>query len=100
MSILSPSGVNTKGFTYTDFMGVDSSRDKSSLDTGEKQHLLALEDGFWHHVKSYLPQRARRKSTVNLWHKISTREDSKWTKKYHDSNPKNKSFGGKVIIKF
>jgi hypothetical protein len=46
MSILSPSGVNTKGFTYTDFMGVDSSRDKSSLDTGEKQHLLALEDGF------------------------------------------------------
>ena len=61
---------------------------------------VALEDGAWHHVKSYSPQRARRKSTVNLWHKISTREDSKWTKKYHDSNPKKKSFGGKVIIKF
>ena len=60
---------------------------------------VALEDGAWHHVKSYTPQRARRKTTVNLWRKISTRENSKWTKKYHDPNPANKCFGGKVIIK-
>ena len=60
---------------------------------------VALEDGAWHHVKSYTPQRARKKSTVNLWKKISTREHPKWTKKYHDPNPKKKSFGGKVIIK-
>ena len=60
---------------------------------------VALEDGYWHHVKSYTPQRARRKSTIKLWHKISTREDKKWTKKYHDKNPKNKCFGGKVIVK-
>ena len=60
---------------------------------------VALEDGEWHHVKSYTPQRAQRKSTVELWQKISTREDSRWTEKYHDSNPKNKCFGGKVIIK-
>ena len=46
MSILSPSGVNSKGYTYTNFMGVDSSRDKSSLDTGENQHLIQLQDGF------------------------------------------------------
>ena len=59
---------------------------------------VALEDGNWHHEKSYTPQRARRKSTINLWRKISTRENSKWTKKYHDSNPQKKSFGGKVII--
>ena len=59
---------------------------------------VALEDGAWHHIKSYTPQRARRKSTVNLWHKIITKEDKKWTKKYHDKNPKNKCFGGKVII--
>ena len=59
---------------------------------------VALEDGAWHHVNSYTPQRARRKSTVDLWRKISTRENSKWTKKYHDPNPKNKCFGGKVII--
>ena len=59
---------------------------------------VALEDGDWHHVKSYTPQRAKRKSTVNLWRKISTRENKKWTKKYHDPNPKNKCFGGKVIV--
>jgi len=60
---------------------------------------VALEDGTWHHIKSYTPQRAKRKSTVELWRKISTKEDKKWTKKYHDSNPKNKCFGGKVVIK-
>ena len=60
---------------------------------------VALEDGNWHHIKSYTPQRAKRKSTINLWRKISTRENKKWTKKYHDTNPKNKSFGGKVIIR-
>ena len=59
---------------------------------------VALEDGAWHHVKSYTPQRARRKSTVELWHKIVTRETKKWTKRYHDKNPKKKCFGGKVII--
>ena len=60
---------------------------------------VALEDGAWHHVNSYTPQRARRKSTVKLWHKIETRENKKWTKKYHDKDPRKKCFGGKVIIK-
>ncbi len=60
---------------------------------------VALEDGAWHHIKSYTPERARRKSTINLWHKISTREDKKWTKKYHEKDPQKKCFGGKVIIK-
>ena len=60
---------------------------------------VALEDGSWHHIKSYTPQRARRKSTVRLWQKIITRENKKWTKKYHEKDPKKKCFGGKVIIK-
>ena len=60
---------------------------------------VALEDGFWHHVKSYTPKRARKKSTVKLWQKIVTRENQKWTRKYHDKDPKKKCFGGKVIIK-
>tara|TARA_A100001011_G_scaffold6093_1_gene6958 strand:- start:1451 stop:2956 length:1506 start_codon:yes stop_codon:yes gene_type:complete len=59
---------------------------------------VALEDGFWHHVKSYTPGRAKKKSTVNLWKKISTKENKKWTKRYHDLNPQKKSFGGRVII--
>ena len=60
---------------------------------------VALEDGAWHHVKSYTPQRAGRNSTVKLWRKIVTKETKKWTKKYHDKDPKKKCFGGKVIIK-
>ena len=59
---------------------------------------VALEDGKWHHIKSYTPERAKRKSTVELWQKIETFEDTEWTKKYHDPNPTNKCFGGKVII--
>ena len=60
---------------------------------------VALEDGSWHHIKSYTPQRARRKSTVQLWRKITTKENKKWTKKYHEKDPKKKCFGGKVIVK-
>tara|TARA_A100001011_G_scaffold400639_1_gene517062 strand:- start:6806 stop:8317 length:1512 start_codon:yes stop_codon:yes gene_type:complete len=59
---------------------------------------VALEDGKWHHIKSYTPERAKRKSTVDLWKKIKTVEKKEWTRKYHDPNPANKSFGGKVII--
>jgi len=59
---------------------------------------VALEDGMWHHIKSYTPERAKRKSTVELWNKIETFEDTEWTKKYHEPNPINKCFGGKVII--
>ena len=60
---------------------------------------VALEDGNWHHINSYTPQRANKKSTVDLWKKIKTFEDKKWTKKYHDRNPKKKCFGGRVVIK-
>ena len=59
---------------------------------------VALEDANWHHVKSYTKSRASRKSTIKIWNSIKTHEDKKWTKKYHDPNPKNKSFGAKVIV--
>jgi|TARA_B100001540_G_scaffold147560_1_gene130876 2-methylcitrate dehydratase len=59
---------------------------------------VALEDADWHHIKSYTKSRAARKSTIKIWHSIKTHEDKKWTKKYHDPNPKNKSFGAKVIV--
>ncbi len=60
---------------------------------------VALEDGKWHHINSYTSERTHKKSTVELWQKIKTFEDKKWTKKYHDPNPKKKCFGGKVTIK-
>ena len=59
---------------------------------------VALEDGKWHHIKSYTPERARRKNTVDLWNKIETFEDPEWTRKYHNKDYKNKCFGGRVII--
>ena len=59
---------------------------------------VALEDGTWHHVKSYTKTRAKKKSTIKIWKSIKTHEDKKWTKRYHDQNPKKKAFGAKVII--
>ena len=59
---------------------------------------VALEDADWHHVKSYTKKRANRKSTIKIWKSIKTHEDKKWTKKYHDPNPKKKSFGAKVVV--
>ena len=61
---------------------------------------VALEDGKWHHVNSYKKARANKKSTIKIWHSIKTHEDKKWTKKYHDPNPKNKCFGAKVVVTF
>jgi len=60
---------------------------------------VALEDGKWHHIDSYTPERANTKSTVELWKKIKTFENKKWTNKYHDPNPNKKCFGGKVLIR-
>ena len=59
---------------------------------------VALEDADWHHIRSYTKQRANRKRTIKIWKSIKTHEDKKWTKKYHDPNPKNKSFGAKVVV--
>ncbi len=59
---------------------------------------VALEDGRWHHVESYTPERASRPSTVALWRKIETREDPEWTRRYHATDPREKAFGGRVEI--
>ncbi|WP_301925411.1 2-methylcitrate dehydratase PrpD [Corynebacterium glaucum] len=61
---------------------------------------VALEDGTWHHVDSYLPERAGRPETVELWHKISTVEDEEWTRRYHSTDPNEKAFGAKAVITF
>ena len=59
---------------------------------------VALQDGTWHHVDSYAPKRAGRPDTVALWHKIETREDPEWTRRYHSIDPNELSFGGRVEI--
>jgi len=59
---------------------------------------VALEDGRWHHIESYTPERANRASTVRLWHAIETREEPEWTRRYHASDPAERAFGGAVEI--
>ncbi len=59
---------------------------------------VALQDGEWHHERSYAPERAKRADTVRLWHKISTIEDPEWTRRYHSHDPSEKAFGARVVI--
>jgi 2-methylcitrate dehydratase len=59
---------------------------------------VALEDGEWHHMKSYDPERAGRASTARLWRRIATREDPEWTRRYHSNDAAEKAFGGRVEI--
>jgi 2-methylcitrate dehydratase len=59
---------------------------------------VALQDGSWHHVDSYSPERAGRADTVALWHKVTTEEDAEWTRRYHSLDIAEKAFGGTVEI--
>jgi len=59
---------------------------------------VALQDGGWHHVDSYAPERAARPDTVALWHKITTTEDAEWTRRYHSLDIAEKAFGGRIEI--
>ncbi|BAS12954.1 2-methylcitrate dehydratase 1 [Arthrobacter sp. Hiyo8] len=59
---------------------------------------VALQDGSWHHVDSYSPERAGRPDTVELWHKVTTVEDPEWTRRYHSLDIAEKAFGGTVVI--
>jgi 2-methylcitrate dehydratase len=61
---------------------------------------VALQDGFWNHESSYAPKRTSRADTVRLWHKIETREDPEWTRRYHTLDTDEKAFGARVEIHF
>ena len=60
---------------------------------------VALQDGTWHHVDSYTPRRAARPDTVALWHRIETREDPEWTRRYHSRDPQELAFGARVEVR-
>ncbi|HVX32975.1 MAG TPA: MmgE/PrpD family protein [Solirubrobacterales bacterium] len=61
---------------------------------------VALQDGEWHHRRSYARERATRPDTVALWRKIRTVEDPGWTRRYHDPDPDRRAFGGRVEVRF
>ncbi len=59
---------------------------------------VALQDGQWHHERSYAPERANRPDTVELWNRVTTVEDAEWTRRYHSNDIAEKAFGGRVEI--
>jgi 2-methylcitrate dehydratase len=59
---------------------------------------VALQDGAWHHERSYAPERTHRPDTTELWRKISTVEDPEWTRRYHSTDPAEKAFGAKAVV--
>jgi 2-methylcitrate dehydratase len=59
---------------------------------------VALQDGTWHHERSYAPERAHRPDTVELWRKISTVEDPEGTRRYHSNDPAEKAFGARAEV--
>jgi hypothetical protein len=42
----SPSGIDVKNYAYEGFMGLDTSRPHVSMDTGEEQHFISLNNAF------------------------------------------------------
>ncbi|OOK83115.1 mmgE/PrpD family protein [Mycobacterium kansasii] len=59
---------------------------------------VALQDGSWHHERSYAPERSHRPDTVALWHKIRTVEDPGWTRRYHAADPPDQAFGARAEV--
>ncbi|MCB1743250.1 MAG: MmgE/PrpD family protein [Gammaproteobacteria bacterium] len=66
---------------------------------------VALEDGCWHHERSYPPTRVCSPRTLRLWHCVQTVEDPVWTRRYHGietgtEQERNgaRAFGGEAII--
>ena len=90
---------NVIGTGANDPQKMDPDASRETLDHSVMYILaVAWEDGRWHHVDSYTPQRAHRPSTVALWHKIRTEEGADWTAAYHDPDPAKKKFGAEVIV--
>ena len=90
---------NVIGTGANDPQKMDSNASRETLDHSIMYiFAVALEDSDWHHVKSYTRSRAKRKSTIKIWHSIKTHEDKKWTRKYHHHDPKKRSFGAKVVV--
>ncbi len=92
---------NVIGSGANDPQKMDPKASRETLDHSIMYILaVALEDGRWHHVESYTPERASMEKTVRLWQKIRTVEDPVWTARYHDPDPARKAFGGRVVVTF
>jgi len=59
---------------------------------------VALEDGWFHHDRSYAHERAHRPSTVALWRKVRSVLDPVWEAKYREAPPEQPALGGRMEL--
>ena len=83
----------------TDALKYDPDAPRGTIDHSLPYMLaVALEDGTWDFERSYSPERIHRPETIELWRKIRTTSDPKWTKAYSAPDPAKRKFGGEVTI--
>ncbi|MEQ8195033.1 MAG: MmgE/PrpD family protein [Rhodospirillales bacterium] len=61
---------------------------------------VALQDGVWHHINSYRPERVHRPDTITLWKKISTVESEEWNRRYDDPPPLLRDHGAGAVVTY
>lgn len=59
---------------------------------------VALEDGWFHHERSYAHERAHRPGTIALWRKIRSVVDPLWEAAYRLARPERPALGGRLEL--
>jgi 2-methylcitrate dehydratase len=59
---------------------------------------VALEDGWFHHERSYAHERAHRPATVALWRKVRSVADPEWERRYREAGPERPALGGRMEL--
>ena len=59
---------------------------------------VALEDGWFHHERSYAHERKHRPSTIALWRKVRSVVDPIWEAKYRQAPPERPALGGRLEL--
>ena len=59
---------------------------------------VALEDGWFHHERSYAHERTHRPGTIALWRKIRSIADPVWEARYRQAPPERPALGGRLEL--
>ena len=58
----------------------------------------ALEDGWFHHEKSYAHERTHRPGTIALWRTVRSVDDPFWEARYREAPPERPALGGRLEL--
>lgn len=79
----------------------DPAASRETLDhSAPFQFARALMDGFWHHDRSYDPERISAPDFVALWRKVETVEDPEWNRRFDAAAPLDKAHGARAVVRF